>query len=658
MAALFGAVLATGLGLLLLQSRFGGWMERTSYNLLHVARGDVRADEALLVYMDEASYDALDQPLNIPWDRSLHARLVDRLSAAGVRVIVFDIVFNDENTNNPAADQSFADAMKRSGRIILAADNVLIDTGMKRVFRPFNLLLDNAAGMGSAETLPDSDTVIRRHTPDDTIPSLSWVAADFLKPGTILPEGGGGITRWTSYYGPPGWLPARSYHRVLDPRQTPDELLRGKAIFIGGKLLTKIAAHRKDEYANPFSFWITRTQAASGVGFFAPGVEVQATKFLNLLRGDWLSRLSSGREHAIVAAVGILFGMGLLRLRPFLATGLALSGTALLAALFLLLFTREHIWFPFLILTLQIGVALAWSIVFNSVQFYVEKRVMEHTLAIYLSPKLVKKFARQPELLRPGALKQNITMFFTDIASFTSLSQGMDSDDLAEFMNRYFQDAVSQCIHKTDGTVVKYIGDAIFAFWNAPEEQADHALRACEAALLFREMGESRMRGHPVRTRIGIHTGEANVGNFGSRDRVDYTALGENVNLASRLEGLNKFVGTETVISRETRDAVGAQLVTRRLGRFRLKGFDSPVEVFELVGRRDLAEATKEWREAFEQALTNYENADFEFAQMGFQRTLELKAGDGPSQFYLGRLEEVVALPAGDWSGETQVFEK
>src|SRR6185436_10325 len=134
--------------------------------------------------------------------------------------------------------------------------------------------------------------------------------------------------------------------------------------------------------------------------------------------------------------------------------------------------------------------------------------------------------------------------------------------------------------------------------------------------------------------------------------------LGEHVNLASRLEGLNKYVGTETIISRETRAAVGDALVTRRLGKFRLKGFDTTVEVYELVGRRDVDEPTRAWRHSFEQAVACYERGDFEFARMGFNRTLELKPEDGPSRFYLTRLEHMTGPSEAKWTGETQVFEK
>src|SRR6185436_1703529 len=197
--------------------------------------------------------------------------------------------------------------------------------------------------------------------------------------------------------------------------------------------------------------------------------------------------------------------------------------------------------------------------------------------------------------------------------------QGMDSDELAKLMNGYFQTIVGNCIHLADGTVAKYIGDGIFSFWNAPEPQPDHAVRACDAALHLRELPEMKMNGKPVHTRVGIHTGIANVGNFGSMERVDYTALGENVNLASRLEGLNKFLGTRALISGDTRAAVRDQIVVRRAGLFTLKGFSKSVEVYEIVGRPEAAAATQAWREAFEEALRNYEAGNFEFATMGFR---------------------------------------
>jgi adenylate cyclase len=660
LAALFGAALAVGAGILIQQTALSRGLVRVSYNTSHSLRAPVRALEAVLVYMDEPAHKALGQPLNAPWDRSLHAKLIDRLTAAGASVIVFDIVFTDPMTNQPGTDERFAEAMKRSGRVILAADNVDQGGGAHKISRPFDLLYDSAAGVGSSETIPDSDAVIRVHTPEDQLPSLSWAAASFLKADITQRPGESTALRWVHYYGKPLWLQETSYHSALDPAKTSDDVFRGKAVFVGGRLITKMIAERKDEYANPYSFWIPRDLAVKqGGGLFSPGVEVQATMFLNLIRSDWLRRPGERVELLVMVITGIVFGFGLVRLRPFAATGATLAGLVIITGVSHLLFVKWLIWFPWLILVVQVGVAHAWSVLFNSVQFYVQKRLMEQTLSLYLSPKLVRKFARSPRLLQPGAEKQTITIVFTDIENFTSLSQSMDSDELAEFMNRYFHNIVTDCIHEADGTVVKYIGDAVFAFWNAPEAQADHALRACEAALHVRAMEPMKMRGTPVRTRMGIHTGEANVGNFGSFERVDYTALGENVNLASRLEGLNKFVGTDCLISGDTRALIGDRLVTRRLGLFTLKGFDKSVEVFEIVGRPETAEPTKEWREAFAEALRGYEGGHFELAAIGFRGVLELKPEDGPTRFYLERLDDLSKQPIeGDWTGVTQLREK
>src|SRR5262249_21273075 len=148
------------------------------------------------------------------------------------------------------------------------------------------------------------------------------------------------------------------------------------------------------------------------------------------------------------------------------ATGVALVATATVAVGCYCLMRRELIWFPWLIGCTQIGVALSWSVLFNSVQLYVEKRLYEHTLGLYLSPKLVKKFSRNSNLLKPGAEKHELTLFFSDIEDFTAISEGLHPDVLAEMMNRYFEVCIADGIHRTDGTVVKFIGDAIFAFWN------------------------------------------------------------------------------------------------------------------------------------------------------------------------------------------------
>lgn len=656
---LVGATLAMGLGLALHHFRIGQTLVYWSYDLPFVLRPTVQPKEVVLVYMDDEAHDRLGQSRLAAWDRSLHARLVDRLTAAGARAIVFDVVFSDPGPV-PAHDQQLARALKASGRVILAADTVPAGLGtptrQRAVTPPTELLREAAADFGSAETVPCYDFAIRQHfhgTADDLVPSLSWAAAAFVgAPVTRRPEARL-QERWINYYGPPGTLPSVSYHRALDPQAAPDRLFRDKVVFVGAWLLTKFAGERKDEFRNPFSYWRSQDR-------FISGVEVQATQFLNLLRGDWLRRWPDAVERAVLVVLGAALGWVLFQCRPVTAVGLALGLTVATAAAATGLCAGSRVWFPWLLVVAQVGAATLGSIVFNSIRLYIQKRLYEQTLALYLSPKLVRKFVADPKFLRPGAEKQTLTILFTDIADFTALSEGVDSDELARIMNQYFQRAVTECIHPTDGTVVKYIGDAIFAFWNAPEPQPDHPLRACQAALALAQLEPLTLNGRPLRTRLGLHTGVVNVGNFGSTARVDYTALGENVNLASRMEGLNKHLGTTLLATGDTYSAVAGRIVSRPCGRFRLKGFEKAVEVHELLGWIEEADlATRPWREAFAQGLRAFQQRDFDAAETHFRRTLTLRPEDGPSRFYLALLDELRRHPPpADWTGEVELKEK
>jgi adenylate cyclase len=505
---------------------------------------------------------------------------------------------------------------------------------------------------------PDDDLVMRKQVPmlrDDQIPTMSWVAAQTVGAPVTKDDKNRTVARWLNYYGPATTIPNVSFYRAISTNASDavqGGLFSNKVVFVGAHLFTKFSGERKDEYPTPYSRWDKDHP-------FTPGVEIQATAFLNLLRGDWLNRLPPNLELAILLICGAIFGFSLARFRPLPATGISILLAAFAGIFAYLSFVHLRIWFPWLLLELQIFVALAWSVVFNSIRLYVQNKLYEASLEMYLSPKLVKKFAADRNLLKPGAKKETLTILFSDIASFTSISEGMDSDELAHHMNSYFQTAVSGCIHHTDGTIVKYIGDAIFAFWNAPEPQDDHQLRACEAALKFRDQPPQYMNSQQLITRIGLHTGVANVGNFGSTARVDYTALGENINLASRMEGLNKYLGTEVLITQETFDGVQGRLVARFLGLFKLKGFERSVGVYELVGTPDRAQSFRALHAAFAAALELFQEKKLAEAGIAFQKVLEMHPQDGPSKFYLKHLAELKEhpLPA-DWTGEVELKEK
>jgi len=655
-----GALLAVtlGVGLLVFHLTLGEKLIYLSYDLPFLHRPITKPNEAVLIYMDDDSHRELQQPYDGPWDRGLFAQLVERLTAEQAKAVVFDILFSGPNLHHPDGDERFARAIKANGKVVLGADYTFTADGSPTLIRAIDLFYDAAASaLGFVQVRADQDFIMRRHLhvplekEADSYSSYTWEAATLVGASVTSDPKNRFTERWLNYYGPPGIIPNVSFHRALATNaHYPAGAFSNKVVFIGGSLKTKFSGERKDEYRTPYT---------KG-GQFSPALDAQATQFLNLIRADWLNRFPAPAEWIVIVLAGILFGFGLSQFRPLTASGIAILGGLVITVIAHLLFWKFRLWFPWMIIiATQVPIALLWSVVFNSVQLYVQNKLYEQTLSFYLSPKLVKKFSSDKELLKPGAKKETLTILFSDIASFTSISEGMDSDELALHMNKYFESAVTQCIHHTDGTIVKYIGDAIFSFWNAPDLQADHQLRACEAALRFRDQPPQYMNGQQLITRIGLHTGVANVGNFGSTVRVDYTALGENINLASRMEGLNKYLGTEVLITGETQAGIDGLLVSRALGKFRLKGFERSVDVYQLVGPPDKAETSRPMREAFAEALKLFQTGDFVPAETAFRRVLETTPQDGPAIFFLHQIEHFRAEPPpAQWNGEVELKEK
>jgi adenylate cyclase len=323
----------------------------------------------------------------------------------------------------------------------------------------------------------------------------------------------------------------------------------------------------------------------------------------------------------------------------------------------------------------QVGVALLWAILCTSLKLYVDKQVLAESLAYNLSPACVKEILKRPDLLRPGATKQEVSVLFSDIAGFSKITGRMDPDDLFALLNKYY-DAALTGIHQTDGTVLQLIGDAIFAVWNAPLPQADHHVRACRAALTLRDQllqFDVRQQSLPLRTRVGLHAGTASVGNLGSANRFEYSAIGDNTNLASRLEGLNKQLGTEILASRDIQKHVESTLLCRLVGHFKFKGVDRLLEVHELLGSLELAEPTRAWREAFARGLFHFQRRQFDAAEAQFKLASQLRCestatpttacsasmDDGPSLFYLAKIEVFrKEHPSPEWNGEIELTEK
>jgi adenylate cyclase len=651
-----GAILCALLGVWFLFVSFGKGLEDWSYDLPFLLREPKAITNVVMVYLDEESCQLLNQS-PAAFDRSLHAQVLQRLQAAGAKLVTFDVLFIDNDRPLTKADETLAAAMRTSKNVVIGAklhEDYHGGSYNGVTLPPIDLFRTNVAGWGIVKLARESDFSARKHHPgpSEEIPSLAWKTAELAGAEVTKRPELRGTPKWFNYYAPEPFRSV-SYWQIVS-NMFPDDLsFRDKFVFIGSGEVSGFTGEEKEEYRYP---WTWRTQ------HFPFGVEIHALTFANLLRGDWMNRWPEAMEIFVLALTGMLLGYGLSIFRPVIATGVALLAALLVAAFALLLATRFNSWFAWLIIVgVQIPLALGWSYLFHSLRAYMETRLLQNSLELYLSPKQVKQILKQPELLKPGATQKNVSILFSDIASFSKISERMNPDDLVKLLNEYYEAAIG-CVHETGGTVMNLIGDAIFAIWNAPQEQADHQERAARAALLLNEKlfhFDTASLNLPLRTRIGLHTGVVCVGNIGSSTHFDFTAIGESVNLASRLEGLNKYLGTNILATRDIQKSVEGKLFGRLVGHFQFKGFNQVVEVHEMIGPLEMKEATKPWRDSFAEGLRCFQRKSFPEAEQQFRRTMELRPDDGPSKFYLERIALLrMQPPPSDWVGEIDLREK
>jgi len=289
-----------------------------------------------------------------------------------------------------------------------------------------------------------------------------------------------------------------------------------------------------------------------------------------------------------------------------------------------------------------------------------EKRFIRTAFSTYVSGDVVKEIISDPSRLQLGGTKRHMTAIFTDVKGFSTISEQLDPEELVSLLNKYLS-AMSDVVLSEKGTIDKYEGDAIIAFFGAPLDLADHALRACVSAIKIKKIEaelnktimEQKLSPTPLLTRIGVNTGDMVAGNMGTANKMNYTIMGNAVNLAARLEGVNKQYGTWILASEDTAREAGDSLLYRKLDRVRVVGINEPVRLCELIDLADQAdEQQKKLVRVFHEALDYFEKRDWTQAEKGFQETLSIVPGDNPSVLYLDRCKGFLANPPEDnWDG-------
>lgn len=296
-----------------------------------------------------------------------------------------------------------------------------------------------------------------------------------------------------------------------------------------------------------------------------------------------------------------------------------------------------------------------------------EKGYIRNAFAHYLSNDVINDLLSDPDKLNLGGEKKYLTAIFTDVKGFSTISEKLDPQDLVALLNQYLTE-MSDVVLKQRGTIDKYEGDAILCFFGAPVEYKDHAERACYSAVKMKSLElelNKRVLANgaspaPLLTRIGINTGDIVVGNMGTQQKMDYTMMGNAVNLAARLEGVNKQYGTWILISEPTYNECGADYSTRKLDKVRVVGINEPIRLFELIDKSQYtSEGKKEILEMFSEALDVFEERDWEKSKNVLADILKIDEEDGPANVYTNRCNAFIKKPPPDtWDGVFNLTEK
>ncbi|MDY0149861.1 MAG: adenylate/guanylate cyclase domain-containing protein [Kiritimatiellia bacterium] len=701
-----GGVAMAAVGLLTRTGWVGRWDNAMSDGRARLlAKPSSATEQVKLVLVDQSSLDWASQTMGLswPWPREVYGPLLDYLKRHGATTAVLDVLYTEPSAYGVADDEALGAAVGRFGNLVGAvflgqqtdqttswpegvAANPLDIEGLEAWLTahpgaareivsagaafPVPEVAMKTAWLANVRDGPDGDGVFRRAAPfrifdGHVLPSLGmagWLAGLDERPVTAtiasreLTVGGRHIPldrdgrMILKFRGPSGTHQAftaaaviQSELRLLEGGEPP---IRDGSVFKDTTVVFGFSAPGlKDLRPSPMS------------GDY-PGAEIYATMLDNLLAGDFLRDAPAAAHWGWLLLVALAAGVAAASAR----NGWHSTGAALvlipLPTLAGLAAWQAGIVLPVAGPTLGVVLALLGGAIVNFILEGRQKLFLKGAFKHYLSPEVIDQIVRDPGSLKLGGERRELTIFFSDLQGFSAISERLGPEDLTTLLNDYLTD-MTGIILEEGGTLDKYVGDAIVAFWNAPLSQSDHAVRAVRAAVRCqRKLAERRAEleartGAVLRMRIGLNTGPVVVGNMGSRERFDYTMLGDAANLASRLEGANKALGTYLMIAEATWALTDGAFPGRELGQLRVVGRHTPVRVYEATGLE--GGAPEESNRAFEAALALAKAGRWPDAAVAF----DALADDPAAQTYAQKCRALEAAdPAAAWDGIWNLTEK
>lgn len=569
-------------------------LDRKLLDFYFVARGEQDIlSPVVIVAIDYESVQRIEY--RWPWPRGIHAQLIRKLASAGARVVAFDVLFLDPD---PIHDPVLAEAAEEAGNVVWASTFISADQQRFQISQyraPTQALQVPSATIGYAALPFDPDGYIRRTVPfrrfgSQVLKAFAVAIAERSQIEPLIQDSSSGVRRIVgklipvgkdgslliNFTGPPATFPIIPYIRVLEGKVPPDAL-KDKIVLVGATIDTA------DSFFTPFySRLLPETSRTM------PGVEIHANAVNMLLQGESLRRAGPAWTSILFIILGMTASLLVNQRRPWLTVSLLATAVATYLVLGYLLFSTFNVWLE------AVGPVAAAPLIWGGLAFHgflverKEKSFVRSTLELYVSPAVVQEVIGQGIDLALGGKRQTITILFSDVRGFTGLSERLSPEVMVEILNQHFT-ASSEIILNSGGTLDKFIGDAIMAFWGAPAPREDHALAAVKAAIAMQTAAKELDKivqarwGEQLRIGIGINTGDAVVGHIGSPRRMGYTAVGDPTNLASRCEGLTKDYQAEILITQTTYDLVKDQVKVDPLGEVPVKGRRETTAIYRVI---------------------------------------------------------------------------